>query len=224
MNKMKNEEAIEIRYLLKYPNCEFCNGNENGCEFLSPSEEKQTSKKEFHICSLFNKRVYHFNKHPFLPRLKECIAVTTALSRQKEEIDEEQFKIITEEAGKHVHIGKQDDECTVSELEEFFWGTYDKVSHFSRKPDEIQDDKTFQKLSSDLGVELWKAMEIAKWVKSRKPFERKKAEVILEKLMKKCLDLGIKIGMKKENYKGDVAPIRNEALDQLAELCGEKGE
>lgn len=27
--------------------------------------------------------------------------------------------------------------------------------------------KTFQKLAADLGIELWKAMEIAKWVREK---------------------------------------------------------
>lgn len=43
----------------------------------------------------------------------------------------------------------------------------------------------------------------------------KELEGILEKLMKECFDLGITIGMKRENYKGDVAPIRDKTIYQI---------
>lgn len=56
-------------------------------------------------------------------------------------------------------------------------------------------------------------------VEMDKPME--KINNVLEKLMKQCFDLGIKIGMKKENYKGNVAPLRNQTLTQIHKIYKE---
>lgn len=45
------------------------------CMYLSLTEEEQTDKKEDHFCRLFHKRVLHFDKHPLLPRLDECMSI-----------------------------------------------------------------------------------------------------------------------------------------------------
>lgn len=45
------------------------------CMYLSLTEEEQTDKKEDHFCKLFHKRVLHFDKHPLLPRLDECMSI-----------------------------------------------------------------------------------------------------------------------------------------------------
>lgn len=45
------------------------------CEFLSPTEKKQTNKKEPHMCIMYNERVYHFGQHPKIFRCDKCLEV-----------------------------------------------------------------------------------------------------------------------------------------------------
>lgn len=44
---------------------------------------------------------------------------------------------------------------------------------------------------------------------------RDRLDLILETLMKDCLDLGISIGMKKEKHKEDVAQLRDNAKKEI---------
>jgi len=50
-------------------NLVFCKEN---CEYLNPTEYEQTKNKEHHICSKYNKRVWHIKYHPLLVRIKGC--------------------------------------------------------------------------------------------------------------------------------------------------------
>ncbi len=49
------------------------------CSYLTLIEEEQTGSKrnEVHFCKLFKKKVFHFNYHPYLPRLDECKIIRT---------------------------------------------------------------------------------------------------------------------------------------------------
>jgi len=47
----------------------FCKEN---CEYLKPTEYEQTKQKEPHWCSKYNKRIFHYDYHPQLVRIKGC--------------------------------------------------------------------------------------------------------------------------------------------------------
>ena len=42
------------------------------CKHLVPKEDKQTKKKEHHICKRYNKILFHAGFHPRIPRCEEC--------------------------------------------------------------------------------------------------------------------------------------------------------
>lgn len=42
------------------------------CDYLEPSESKQTKKKEDHMCTLFNVRLFHGRYHPNIIQFKLC--------------------------------------------------------------------------------------------------------------------------------------------------------
>ena len=48
---------------------DFCIPN---CKFMNPTEEEQTFKKEAHICTYFNQRLYYGIYHPQLIKIKAC--------------------------------------------------------------------------------------------------------------------------------------------------------
>lgn len=44
----------------------------NECEYLNPTEQEQTKKKEHHICQKYNVRVYHREFHPNIVKCSAC--------------------------------------------------------------------------------------------------------------------------------------------------------
>lgn len=48
---------------------EFCNFD---CPYLDPKEDEQTNKKEQHYCKKYKSKLFHFDAHPNIYKLKEC--------------------------------------------------------------------------------------------------------------------------------------------------------
>ena len=60
----------------------------NDCLYINLTEEKQTKNKESHICNKYNKRLYHFDKHPALIPCNECNGKDYRSTRKLLEHDE----------------------------------------------------------------------------------------------------------------------------------------